>query len=433
MSAEAKVGAFTVGGIMALLTTIMSLSNFNIGNDGNYTLYAGFKQVIGLEPQAPVRLAGVPIGKVTGIANDGGGVTVTIEIQHNVQIPIDSTVMIASSGVMGDKFVNIMPEKDTGKYLENGDYIYGMDEAGMESMFEGMNKVMGKVETLLESMNNIVGDPTTQKSLIEMSANMKDASEHMNGLMESLESMAKNNEGNVNQMTEQANAILSSLNRTMESVEHMTANIDSFAGDPQTSENLRTTLSNISATTKNIAHMTENMDSVIGDKKTAENMKETINNAKNITEKADKVLGKVDGAVTKLANTQITPSAEVLYSGGKGDWNTNFNLEVKNEDKFLNLGVEDIGDGNKLNAQVGKKFNVLGARAGIIESKPGIGLDAYAGDRLKISAEAYNLNDKTLRLKSQYKIADSTYILGEWHNVNKSDKRAAYLGIKRDF
>ena len=78
MNAEAKVGAFTIGGLMMLCATTFSLGNFNFGSDDNYTLYAGFKQVIGLEPQAAVMLSGVPIGKVTAIKNDGGGVTVTM-------------------------------------------------------------------------------------------------------------------------------------------------------------------------------------------------------------------------------------------------------------------------------------------------------------------------------------------------------------------
>ena len=432
MNETAKVGAFTVGGLMAFSAATMSLSNVNFGDDDNYILYAGFRQVIGLEPQAAVRLSGVPIGKVTNIANDGGGVTVTMDIDKKAQIPEKSTVTVASVGVMGDKFINITPSKSD-KYLQNGDYLYGIDEVGMDSMFESLDKVMDKVDTLLVHMNNIVGDPTVQKSLIEMSSNMKNASEHMNGMMETLERMAVNNEGNVNDMATQLNSTLASMNRAMQSVEAMTQNMETFAGDPQTAQDLKNTLSNISATSKNIAHMAENMDGVIGDKKTADDMKATIHNAKSISERADKMLGKVDGAVSKLSSTKITPSVEALYSGSAGDWNTNANLNLKNDDISIDLGVEDIGDGSKVNAQVGKQYKNLGARAGVVAGKPGIGLDAYLGPRVKLSAEAYNPNNGTFRLKSQVKVADSTYILGEWHDFTDTDNRAAYFGIKQEF
>ena len=432
MNEAAKVGAFTVGGLMAFGAATMSLGNIHFGVDDNYIVYAGFRKVIGLEPQAAVRLSGVPIGKVIDIVNDGGGVTVTMEIDNEAQIPQNSSVAVASVGVMGDKFINITPSK-SGAYLQNGDYIYGIDEVGMESMFESLDKVIDKVDTLLANMNNIVGDPTVQSSLIEMSENMKNASEHMNGMMETLERITNNNEGNVNDIASQLNSTIASMNRAMQSVESMTENMETFAGDPQTAQELKDTIANISAASKNIAHMAENMDGVIGDKKTAEDMKATISKAKSITERADKALGKVDGAVSKLSGVKATPSVEALYSGSADDWNTNFNLTLNKGSRALDLGVEDIGDSNKLNLTAGKRKNNLGARAGVIAGKPGIGLDTYIGSRVKLSAEAYDPNNGTFRLKSQFKVADSTYILGEWHDFTDSDKRAAYFGIKQDF
>ena len=433
MNPEAKVGAFTVGGMMALGAATMSLGNINFGSDDNYTLYAGFRQVIGLEPQATVRLSGVPIGKVSNIKNDGGGVTITMQIDKGVQVPTNSTVMVTSSGVMGDKFINITPDNSSKSYLQNGDYMYGVDEMGMDSMFEALNRVMEKVDTLLVNMNNIVADPNIQKSLVDMSQNMKSASENINSLTETFDRIALNNEGAINDMATQLNSTLASMNRTMLTVENMAENIDKFAGDPQTAQDLKETLSNISATSKNIAHMAENMDSVMGDSKTAEDLKDTIHNAKNISERADKMLGKVDGAVTKLSKTKVTPSVEALYSGKNDDFNTNFNLNLKNDNLAVDLGVEDIGDSSKLNAQVGKRHKNIGVRGGVIAGKAGLGLDAYLGPYAKISAEAYDPNNGTFRLKSQIRIADSTYLMGEFHDFTDSDNRAAYFGLKREF
>ena len=433
MNAEAKVGAFTIGGLMMLCATVFSLGNFNFGSDENYTLYAGFKQVIGLEPQASVMLAGVPIGRVTEIKNDGGGVTVTMEIDNKAQIPPNPLVTVASSGVMGEKFINILPQSSKGAPLKNGDYLYGSDDAGMDSMFEGMNKVLEKVDLLVASMNQIVGDPKFQQSMIEMSENIKDASDHMNGLMNTLDRMAAANEGNINQMAQNLNSALGSLETTMQAVEHMASSMDNLVSDPQAAADLKSTLSSISAASANIAHMAENMDGVIGDRATAEDMKATIHNARNLTERADNLLGKVSGAVDKASEIEVTPSVDVKYSGSADDWNTDFNLDVKSDDVSLVLGVEDIGDGDRVNAQVGKQVKDLNARAGVIAGKPGVGLDYNVGSRLTLTAEAYDLNDGKVRLKSKYEIADSTYLLGEWHDVTDSDNRAAYFGLKREF
>ena len=176
------------------------------------------------------------------------------------------------------------------------------------------------------------------------------------------------------------------------------------------------------------------MNKFAGDPQVAEDLKATVSNAKSISERADDILGKVQGASDKVSKIEVTPSVDVMYSGGKSDWMANFNVDITDGNTSLDVGAEHIGDGTKWNLQAGKKFGKdFGARAGIIAGKPGIGLDAYAGDKLKFSAEAYDINDVKLRLKSQYKIADSTYILGEWHDINHKDDRAAYFGIKQEF
>lgn len=436
MSVEAKVGAFAVGGLSLLSAALIGLGGVDFGSREKITIYAGFKQVLGLENQADVRLSGVNVGKVESIVNDSGGVTVTLKIDNDAKIPDNSVATVTSIGVMGNKFVNITPGRDDGSYLQDGDHINVTDEADMNKVFESLDKVMAKVDTLLGSVQKVIGNETLQSSIVEMSDNMKSATEHINGMTESFERMAKGNEQNVNQMAAQLNTLLTSMNATMATVEHMTKNIDRFAGDPQTAADLRDTLKNISATSKSIASVAENVDKFTSDPKVAEDMKATISNAKSITERADQMLGKVQGTADKVSKIDFTPSVDVLYSGShsKTDFNVNANFEVALDDTSVNLGVEDIGDGSKFNAQIGKKLGGdFNARAGVVAGKIGLGLDAYAGDKLKFSAEAYNPNDVSVRLKSQYKVADSTYILGEWHDVNHKDDRAVYFGLKQEF
>ena len=434
MSVEAKVGAFTVGGLMLLGGATAGLSDFHFGGNDDLILYAGFKQVVGLQQQSDVRLSGVLVGKVTKIANEGTGVTVTMQINPDTKIPKQSRVSISSSGVMGEKFINFQPKVDNGEYLENGAYLYGADEAGMNQMFDGLSKVLDEVQVLLKDFQAIVGDDTFKKSVVEMSKNMQEASGNVNNMTETFEKLAVENEENFNNMVQGMNEAVAGMNRAMANVEHMTENIDKFAGDPQTVAELRNTLSNISKTSDKVANMAENMNKFAGDPKVAEDLKATVGNVRSISERADKMMGKVEGTADKISKIDVTPSIDILYSGKARNWDTNFNLNVTSDDKSLILGAEDIGDHTKLNLQGGKRFNQnFGARVGIIAGKPGIGLDAYAGKDWKFSAEAYDLNHGRVRLKSQYRIADSTYLLGEWHDVNKKRDRAVYFGLKQEF
>ena len=297
----------------------------------------------------------------------------------------------------------------------------------MNQMFDGLSKVLDEVQVLLKDVQAIIGDDTFKKSVVKMSQNMEEASGNVNNMTETFEKIAVENEENFNNMVQGMNEAVAGMNRAMANVEHM-------AGDPQTVAELKNTLSNISKTSDDIANMANNMNKFAGDPKVAEDLKATVGNVRSISERADKMLGKVEGTADKISKIDVTPSVDILYSGKAHDWNTNFNLDVTSDDKSLILGAEDIGDHTKLNLQGGKRFNEnFGARAGIIAGKPGIGLDAYAGKNMKFSFEAYDPNDGKLRLKSQFRVADSTYLLGEWHNFNKKRDRAVYFGLKQEF
>ena len=364
MSAAAKVGAFTIGGLMMLSTAIFTLGNFNFDSENDMVLFANFKQVLGLSPQADVKLNGISVGKVEDLTAASGGVTVVMRVNAESKIPTDSKVTITSVGIMGERFINIIPGTSTGDYVKDGDFLLGVEEVGMNAMFESLNKVMGKVEDLLGSVQSIVGDENFQKSVVVMSDNIKEASGHINGMTEIMERTAANNEENINNIVAQLDGVLSGMNRSMATAEHMMQNIDKFAGDPQTVEDLRATLKNISDTTKNVASMTESMNGIVSDPKVAEDMKATITNARSLTARADKILGKVEGIADGASKVEVTPSVDVMYSGGESQWKTNFNVDVAVGETSLDIGAESIGDGTKLNAQVGKKFGTdFGARA----------------------------------------------------------------------
>ena len=71
MTTEAKVGIFTLVGIALLGFIVIHLSGFRAGADKSYTIYVGFTQVMGLNPGAKVRFAGVEAGTVKELTTDG--------------------------------------------------------------------------------------------------------------------------------------------------------------------------------------------------------------------------------------------------------------------------------------------------------------------------------------------------------------------------
>ncbi len=107
---ETLVGLFVLLGLAGALFLALKAANLaTFGQNKGYTLSATFDNIGGLKPRAPVRSAGVTVGRVKKIALDPRtylGV-VTMEIDEHVTFPKDSTAKIQTSGLLGDQYVGL--------------------------------------------------------------------------------------------------------------------------------------------------------------------------------------------------------------------------------------------------------------------------------------------------------------------------------------
>ena len=109
-SIETMVGLFVLLGAAGLVFLALKAANLGSFSTGDtYTLTARFDNIGGLKARAPVRSAGVTVGRVTSIALDPKtyqGV-VRMEMERQVQFPLDSSARILTSGLLGDQYVGL--------------------------------------------------------------------------------------------------------------------------------------------------------------------------------------------------------------------------------------------------------------------------------------------------------------------------------------
>jgi phospholipid/cholesterol/gamma-HCH transport system substrate-binding protein len=109
-SIETLVGLFVLLGLVALLFVALKAANLSsFGSQDSYTLSARFDNIGGLKTRAPVRAAGVVVGRVTAISLDPKtfqGV-VTLSIERPFQFPKDSSAKILTAGLLGDQYVGL--------------------------------------------------------------------------------------------------------------------------------------------------------------------------------------------------------------------------------------------------------------------------------------------------------------------------------------
>jgi phospholipid/cholesterol/gamma-HCH transport system substrate-binding protein len=109
-SIETLVGGFVLLGMVALVFLALkaaNLGNFSVGD--TYSLRAEFDNIGGLKVRAPVRSAGVNVGRVTSIGLDPvtyRGV-VTMQVQRGFDFPKDTSAKILTSGLLGDQYIGL--------------------------------------------------------------------------------------------------------------------------------------------------------------------------------------------------------------------------------------------------------------------------------------------------------------------------------------
>ena len=130
-SLDVWVGLFVLLGAIAVMFLALKAGNMSSMSFGpSYSLVARFDNIGGLKPRAPVKSAGVVVGRVESIGfNDKTfQAQVAMRIESQYQFPKDSSAKILTSGLLGEQYIGLEPGGDTNNFAE-GDRIKSTQSA----------------------------------------------------------------------------------------------------------------------------------------------------------------------------------------------------------------------------------------------------------------------------------------------------------------
>jgi len=119
------VGLFAVAGIGAMLFLSLKVANLaSFTNADSYQIKAKFDNIGGLKVRAPVKSAGVVVGRVGEIRfdNESFEAVVTLNLDSRYQFPKDSSAKILTSGLLGEQYIGLSPGGDSVN-LKSGDSL----------------------------------------------------------------------------------------------------------------------------------------------------------------------------------------------------------------------------------------------------------------------------------------------------------------------
>jgi phospholipid/cholesterol/gamma-HCH transport system substrate-binding protein len=128
---DAWVGLFVVVGAAALLFLALKAGNLlSLNFAPTYDVVAQFDNIGGLKPDAPVKSAGVVVGRVARIDFDNRtfAAKVTLALDKRFQFPTDTSAKILTSGLLGDQYIGLDPGGSE-KNLHAGDRIQNTQSA----------------------------------------------------------------------------------------------------------------------------------------------------------------------------------------------------------------------------------------------------------------------------------------------------------------
>lgn len=108
---EVALGAAVMLAGAAFVAFALSSTGTSLGQPEGYPLHATFRSAEGVRPGTEVRLAGVRIGTVSDLTLDPASfrARLTVSIDPALQLPVDSTIQVASEGLLGGTFIEILP------------------------------------------------------------------------------------------------------------------------------------------------------------------------------------------------------------------------------------------------------------------------------------------------------------------------------------
>lgn len=373
---EAKVGLFSLIGLIAFAVVVIHLSQIVLFGKPGFQVTGYFPEAEGITPGNSVRYAGVDVGRIDQVGVSDGKARIVIRFYDGEKIPSDARFNVQSSGVIGDHYIRVSEGNPSAGYLSGGMTVYGTSDGGMEQTMQKVDRLVDSAQKMVDGVNTVVTDKTSQDSIKESIQNVDAVTQNLMVLT----SRGMDAAGHIDEAAAQMNAFMQQLN-----------------GDGKVTADVRTVM---------------------------DNMVTASENAKGMSVEAQAVAKRINGI---MEGQGLSGQAELLYNTTKGKFSPNLFLRMGDK-RYGLFGVESIGNHTVGDAQFGQAVGDWDFRTGIMRNKFGIGAD-YTSGPWKFGTDIYDPNRLTFRFRSNYRINSNVYAVAQTILPHSRDGGGEYIGV----
>jgi phospholipid/cholesterol/gamma-HCH transport system substrate-binding protein len=309
-SIEVKVGVLILVslGILAAFVLIMGGLSF----EKTYTVYVDFDNPGGLQSGAPVRVAGVKVGKVAELAFMGGKVDpktnrrtlvrakLNIEARVKDSIHDDADFYVTTQGVLGEQFLAIDPGSPQKGILPEGTIVKGIDPPRLDLFLAKAYELLDTTMNGIRNNRELISDIATNTAglLKGLNTTLTDNRERINRTMANLESLtAEANTLTVHARTQYVDN--PKIVRTIDNIDRLSTDIQKDSGPLL--KDARESLANLNRASK-----------VVGGEEEQVKLKKTIEDVAQLAARANATAADAQSIVQHIKKGNGTVGALVM-------------------------------------------------------------------------------------------------------------------------
>lgn len=201
MNAQARLGVFVLVALILLGLVSSRIGGFVLFQQKHNIVETKFNDLMGLEPQSDVRMAGVKVGTIQSISLDKGRALVRIALLPGIQLPASTKATIVGRGMVGEKYLSLHATPGDTSVLPDGALISSVPGGDINTLIEQMSRIMGNIGSISKSLNRILANNNTSDSLQGLIGKTNDAVSEISKMVKENQRDVRNTIHNLNLVT----------------------------------------------------------------------------------------------------------------------------------------------------------------------------------------------------------------------------------------
>ncbi len=267
----------------------------------------------------------------------------TLSLDPEVQLHEGASAQITSLGMLGDKYIEILPGDSAAPLLPPGAELGGATTPSFDDVMRVATEIGADVKEVTEALRGSIGGPQGEEAIEEIVANIRE-------LTASLKVLIAENQANVNQttanFTDFSATLRDELPRITDKMNLLADQLNGVVGENR--DDLQASMSNIRELTDRLQVSAENLNQITGkiasgegsigklvnDETTVDNLNETLDSIENGVDTLNETMGRyrryrlevaLRGESMPSTETPVRPSASICgppttASSGSRGW-----------------------------------------------------------------------------------------------------------------